>query len=67
MVYLFVSTTFDASQVSKNINPFDPAAVSKIEVASAIGRHSHYRFFQRDGTEVSPSNLTSDLKLVFGL
>ena len=61
VVYLFVSTTFSASQISKNIDLFDPGAVSKIEVASALGRHSRYRFFQRDGAEVSPSNLTSDL------
>jgi hypothetical protein len=67
VVYLYVFTTFDASQVSKNINPFDPAAVSNIEVASVLGGRTRYRFLQRDGTEVSPSNLPFDLRLVYGL
>jgi len=65
--YLFVSTTFSASLVSKNLNPFGPTAVNTIELATALGRPTRYRFLKRDGSEISPSKLPPDLKLVFGL
>lgn len=67
VVYLFVSTTFSASLVSKNLKPLDPAAVSRIELASGIGWVTRYRFLRRDGTEVCPSALPTDLKSQFGL
>jgi hypothetical protein len=65
--YLFVSTTFSASLVSKNLNPSGPTAVHTIELATALGRPTRYRFLKRDGLEISPSKLPPDLKLVFGL
>jgi hypothetical protein len=64
---MFVMATFDASLISKNINPQDPASVSKIEVATAPGGESHYRFLRSDGSEVPPVRLPLDLKLAFGL
>jgi hypothetical protein len=65
--YLFVYTIFNASQIAQNLNPLDPASVSKIEVASSLGGRTHYRFLQREGTEVSPSKLPLALKSAFGL
>jgi hypothetical protein len=67
VVYLFVSTTFNASLITKNIHPYGPDSISKIEVAAALGRKSHYRFLRSDGSEVSPSKLPLDLKSAFGL
>lgn len=65
--YLFVMATFDASLISKSINPQDPDSVSKIEVAAAPGRESSYRFLRRDGSEVPRSRLPLDLQSAFGL
>jgi len=67
IVYLFVSTTFDASQVVMNIHPSDGSAVARVELASALGRRTRYRFLRRDNTEVNPSELPSDLRTLFGL
>ena len=65
--YLFVMATFDASLIAKNINPTDPNAVSKIEVATSVGRPSSYRFLRRDGSEVPEDQLPSELKFSLGL
>jgi hypothetical protein len=67
VVYLFVSTTFNASQIAHNLNALDPDAVSKIEVATSLGRPTHYRFLKRDDTEMSPSKLPYELRSIFGL
>jgi hypothetical protein len=66
VTYLYVSSSFDASLISSNLMKSGPDAVSRIELASAIGQRTTYRFLRRDGTEVDAARIPNDLKIKLG-
>jgi hypothetical protein len=66
VTYLFVSTTFDASLISANLGQPESEGVSKIELASAPGQKTTYRFLRNDGSEVILAKVPSELRHFFG-
>jgi len=67
VTYLFVSTTFSASLISSNLNTSNPAGLSKIELATAPGQKTKYRFLRSDGSEISAAKVPEDIRRLFGL
>jgi hypothetical protein len=67
VTYLFVLVTFDPSLVASNVKQFGPNAVARVEIASAPGKTTTYRFLRRDGTEVSLPNVHPELRRALGL
>lgn len=66
VTYLFASVTFDASLISANLPQSGPDAVSKIQLATAPAKKTTYRFFRRDGSEISSRNIPSELRYALG-
>lgn len=67
VTYLFVMTTFDPTLVAGNLRQSGPNVVSRVEVASALGERTTYRFLRRDGTEVNLSSVPAELRRALGL
>lgn len=63
---LFVTATFNSSQLSASLKQSGPDAVDKIELAAALGHPTRYRFLRKDGSEVSLASLSPELKRMFG-
>jgi len=67
VTYLFVMATFDPTLVAGNLRQSGPNAVSRVEVASALGENTTYRFLRRDGTEVNLPSVPAELRRALGL
>jgi hypothetical protein len=67
VTYLFVLATFDPTLLATDLRQSGPNAVSKIELASALGRTTTYRFLRHDGSEVSLSSVPAELRRALGL
>jgi len=67
VTYLFVMVTFDPTFIASNLKQSGPDAVARVELASAVGERTTYRFLRRDGTELSLSNVPAELRRALGL
>jgi len=66
VTYLFVSATFDPTLIAQSVPQKGPNAVSKIELAAAIGAKTQYRFFRPDGSQVPFDRVPSALRQALG-
>lgn len=66
ITYLFVMATFDPAFIANNLKQSGPNAVARVELASAVGESTTYRFLRRDGTELDPSNVPAELRRALG-
>ena len=63
---LFAVVTFNPTLLGANLRQSGPDAVEKIELAAALGRPIQYRFLRKNGSEVSVTKLSPELKRIFG-
>jgi hypothetical protein len=66
VTFLFVSATFDPTLISQTVPQKGPDAVSKIELAAAIGEKTQYRFFRLDGSQVPFDRISAELRRALG-
>lgn len=67
VTYLFVLATFDPTLIATDLHQTGPNAVSRVEVASAPGKKTTYRFLRPDGSEVASSSVPVALFRALGL
>ena len=67
VTYLFASTSFSASLIATELKQSNPSGLSRVELASAPGQKTTYRFLRDDGSEISRAKLPDDIKRLFGL
>ncbi|MFN0167415.1 MAG: hypothetical protein ACKV22_13370 [Bryobacteraceae bacterium] len=66
VTYLFVMATFDPTFIA-NLKQSGPDAVARVELASAVGERTTYRFLRRDGTELNFSKVPAELRRALAL